>query len=262
MRRSLALWVMILSVIAARAVPVKRIPKVDPAALGDEATGRVTWVYSGGHFKLDVAGKKLVVLFLGSWCPSFDMNKVYFAAGRDFLNQHIKGKNVRVVFENGPRADKLGRVKGYVYLDDELINETLIEKGLSFVHPKDNFSRREDFLKAQKGAASSKGGIWSDIPAPAEDEEVVAMNRFIGYVKPEGSRLVGQLHFIGAVQTPVRCLQAVFNLKGGWKKVVRADVKSDEKDMTFSIPLPEDADRGPGKSRFFRLVINHRRLYE
>ena len=106
MRRLLVLSILILAFMALGAGPRERTPKVDLATLGGEVTGYVSWVCSGGHFKLDVDGKKLAVLFLGAWCPSFDINKTYFAAGRDFLNERIKGRDVRVTFENGPRADK------------------------------------------------------------------------------------------------------------------------------------------------------------
>ena len=266
MRIALILLIVVLAFVPIEVGSAKRAPKVDPGTLGAEISGNARWIFSGHHLRLDVNGKELTVMILGIWSPPFHVNKSYFALGREFLNAHIKGRNVRVVFDGTPRTDKLDRVKGYVYLGDELINETLIRKGFAFVHPDDLFAKRNDFVKAQVQAIAARNGIWKDLDAPGPGEEFLPHNKYVAYVQLQGDRLAGRMRFIGISAPRVSCVQAVFDLAGGWKKVERASIEGEIKgtgdEITFSIPVPSGLDGSPNIVRPWRLTINHNRLYE
>lgn len=104
------------------------------------------------------------------------------------LNEDLlKGKSIRLEFDR-EEYDQFGRMLGYVYADDLLINEQLLKQGLAVtlqIEPNTKYTRR--FLEAEQFAQKNKRGIWSDIDyfkTPAENRDFlikpVSADKYIG----------------------------------------------------------------------------------
>lgn len=74
-----------------------------------------------------------------------------------------QAEEVFLMLDVGPATDQYDRVLAYVYADDILVAEQLLEEGLASVRyvnaPNNSFE--EDFLKAQVHAEAAKLNIWS-----------------------------------------------------------------------------------------------------
>jgi len=79
----------------------------------------------------------------------------------DFTARLVNGKRVRVVFDR-ERYDNYQRLLAYVYIGDLLLNELLIENGLS--EAETQFPFRSDmkrrFEQAEERARQARVGIW------------------------------------------------------------------------------------------------------
>jgi len=143
-------------------------------SLATELTGKVLWIYDGDTLKVDKIGK---VRLLGIDTPE------YKASPRDHFymkNFNIEGKKLREIARQGKRyllnnakgekvrleldrtqKDKYNRLLAYVYLPDgEMLNLTLIEKGLASVFRRYNFRYKKDFLRSEKIARKKALGLW------------------------------------------------------------------------------------------------------
>ena len=82
----------------------------------------------------------------------------------DFTKEFLTGKEIVLKFDRQER-DRYGRILSYVYVDDKLFNELLLEKGLAQVKiykPNDKYADR--FKAVERIAKEQKIGIWSIIP--------------------------------------------------------------------------------------------------
>jgi len=74
----------------------------------------------------------------------------------------VGGKKIRVEYDE-EKYDPYGRLLGYVFVDDLLINEEIVRQGLArvlFIGPNRKYENR--ILNAQKEAQDSKRGIWGN----------------------------------------------------------------------------------------------------
>jgi micrococcal nuclease len=81
---------------------------------------------------------------------------------KEFTRRFIEGKSVTLEYDQ-EREDQYGRTLAYVYADGEMLNETLIEAGLSEAvtrHPYRS-DRKKLFEAAEERAYRKKIGIWS-----------------------------------------------------------------------------------------------------
>lgn len=72
-------------------------------------------------------------------------------------------KNIEVEFDIGPKNDKYNRKLAYIYVDGQMLNQTLVEEGLAkvaYVYPP-NTRYLSQLEAAQKRAKSQNLGIWS-----------------------------------------------------------------------------------------------------
>jgi micrococcal nuclease len=77
-----------------------------------------------------------------------------------FTKQHLEGQSVTLEFDE-EREDRYGRALAYVWLGDELFNETLIERGYAevlIIEPNDEYEDR--FSAAEERARAAGLGIW------------------------------------------------------------------------------------------------------
>src|ERR671910_2032855 len=77
-----------------------------------------------------------------------------------FTRDELQGEEVDLEFDED-REDRYERLLAYVYLDDEMFNETLLEEGYAQVYTVPPNDRYEDrFEEAQDAAQEAELGIW------------------------------------------------------------------------------------------------------
>lgn len=77
----------------------------------------------------------------------------------------VEGKIVRLEKDVEER-DKYGRLLRYVWLGDEMVNETLVKEGYAFSSPyPPNIKYHKRFLEAERDARYKGRGLWSSCPA-------------------------------------------------------------------------------------------------
>ncbi len=77
-----------------------------------------------------------------------------------FTTEELQGEEVELEFDED-RDDRYDRLLAYVYIDDEMFNETLLEEGYAQVYtvsPNDKYEDR--FEEAQDEAQDAEIGIW------------------------------------------------------------------------------------------------------
>jgi len=79
-----------------------------------------------------------------------------------FNKDLVEGRYVRVEFDV-EKKDRYGRLLGYCFVDDLLINEKMIKEGYAVLYTFPPNVRYVDlFVKAQKKARKNKRGLWSE----------------------------------------------------------------------------------------------------
>ncbi len=145
-------------------------------AAAEHLSGKVLWIYDGDTLKVEHVGK---VRLIGIDTPETKGSSRDYFYRRDFnippkkLRQiahqakqynihYVKGKKVRLELDH-TRKDKYNRLLAYVYLPNgELLNLTLLKKGLATVFRRYDFKYKKKFLKAEKKARKKKYGLWSN----------------------------------------------------------------------------------------------------
>ena len=79
-----------------------------------------------------------------------------------FTKRFVAGRTVRLQFDKR-RVDRDGQYLAYVFVDDVLLNEALVEAGLARVstHPGDSLSVARRLRMAEQEARDQMRGIWS-----------------------------------------------------------------------------------------------------
>lgn len=80
----------------------------------------------------------------------------------------VGGKTARVRFDEVER-DRKGRLIGYVFTGDSMVNEQLVREGLAFLRLTPEMRRYADrLLAAQAEARKARRGLWANLPRSAE----------------------------------------------------------------------------------------------
>lgn len=80
----------------------------------------------------------------------------------------VDGRKVRVRYD-APYRDRKGRLLGYVSVDGQLVNETLVREGLAYVRLTTETRRFADLLlAAQADARKHRRGIWRSMSKSSE----------------------------------------------------------------------------------------------
>jgi micrococcal nuclease len=77
-----------------------------------------------------------------------------------FAHELLEGRTVRLVFGE-ERRDVYGRLLAYVFLDEQMVNATLLRRGLArtlTIPPNDRFAER--FRRLEGAAAQAGRGLW------------------------------------------------------------------------------------------------------
>ncbi len=128
-------------------------------------TAYVERVVDGDTLKIIYNGKHERLRMLGidtpeSVHPSSYKNTPEGKIASEYTKSRLEGKNVTLEFDT-EMHDKYGRILAYVYLGDEMINETLLKNGYAhvlIVPPNKKYENR--FKSLEYMAKIKKIGIW------------------------------------------------------------------------------------------------------
>ncbi|MEB3236519.1 MAG: thermonuclease family protein [Candidatus Sericytochromatia bacterium] len=122
--------------------------------------GRVVRVSDGDTVAVAAKNGVEKIRLLGIDCPE-KAQAPWGPRAKAFTQGRVAGKTVRIETDVQER-DKYGRLLGYLFVGNELVNESLVREGLAMLYtapPNVRFSER--LLAAQRGARGSGKGIWS-----------------------------------------------------------------------------------------------------
>jgi micrococcal nuclease len=145
-----------------------------PEAIGDPAT--VARVIDGDTIEVDLDGEILDVRLIGIDTPETvhpsEPVGCYGPAASAFTTSRLEGQDVRLEFDIEP-LDQYGRTLAYIWLDDELFNETLVARGFALVDTfPPNVKYVDRFLAAQRAARSHERGLWGAVCNEPKPEPV------------------------------------------------------------------------------------------
>lgn len=86
-------------------------------------------------------------------------------------------KEIKIEYEpNIEKEDRFGRIQAWVFVDDVLLQEDLINKGYAkAMYLEDNYKYTEKLKEAQKNAKENKIGIWEE-----KEEDIVEEKQIEG----------------------------------------------------------------------------------
>ena len=126
---------------------------------------KVLRVIDGDTIEIDYKGTKETVRLIGvdtpeSVHPDASKNTEFGEIASNFTKTQLLDKHIKLEFDVSER-DKYGRLLGYVWYDEVLFNEYLVEQGYARVatYPPD-VKYVERFLAAQERAREAKLGLW------------------------------------------------------------------------------------------------------
>lgn len=91
--------------------------------------------------------------------PEIDA-EYYATEAKQYTEFLVDKKWVRLEFEDN-RIDIFGRTLAYVYVDDILVNEKIIEQGYGFTYGKYSFAKLPAFDKKECEAREHYRGLWA-----------------------------------------------------------------------------------------------------
>jgi micrococcal nuclease len=127
-----------------------------------KSTEKVVRVVDGDTFEIEGGIK---VRLIGMDTPEMkNKNKTidcFAQEAKDKLTSLISGKDV-VLVKDISETDKYGRLLRYAYLEDEMINNTLVEDGFAKIatFPPD-VKYKDTFLASERQAREENVGLWS-----------------------------------------------------------------------------------------------------
>lgn len=134
---------------------------------GEKIFCKVVRVVDGDTFVIKYNGKDEKVRLIGvdtpeSVHPDEKKNTGFGEQVSDFSKKMLSGKNIEIEFDVQQR-DKYGRLLAYVYLDGQMYNKLLLEKGYAKLatYPP-NVKYVENFTVIQKQARQNNVGLWAD----------------------------------------------------------------------------------------------------
>lgn len=136
---------------------------VETATIAEES--EVIRVVDGDTFVIKYNGKEEKVRLIGvdtpeSVHPNEEKNTQFGEEVSNFSKKMLTGKKVAIELDVEHR-DKYGRLLAYVYLDGQMYNKILLEKGYAKIatYPP-NVKYVEEFTEIQKQARENKVGLW------------------------------------------------------------------------------------------------------
>lgn len=124
--------------------------------------------YDGDTIQATINGQKEKIRLLMVDTPEMNYNKgeaqPFAEEARDYTIKLLENaKKIEAVYDVGPETDKYDRLLAYVFVDDVLLQESLLKEGLAavrFIH-KPNNTFEDEFRDIQQEAEQEKLNIWS-----------------------------------------------------------------------------------------------------
>ena len=137
----------------------------------DEPSGysgpyHVEKVVDGDTIKIDLDGKTTTVRLIGvdtpeSVHPNKEKNVPEGKQASDYTKYLVEDKYVYIEYGEEP-YDRYDRILAYVYVDNVMVNETLIKEGYAKVYTiKPNNKYEEYFKQLEEDAKNDNRGLWS-----------------------------------------------------------------------------------------------------
>lgn len=137
----------------------------------------VVRVVDGDTIIVDIDGKDEKVRLIGidtpeSVHPDKTKNVPYGKVSSEFTKNLLEEQEIWLEYDVQPR-DKYGRILAYVYLDDNMVNETLLQEGHAKIATfPPNVKYVEEFKKIQETARTEEKGLWGANPLEAYEAEI------------------------------------------------------------------------------------------
>ena len=141
----------------------KEMQNIEPNI--DSTFYEVTRVVDGDTFVINYKGKEEKVRLIGvdtpeSVHPDEEKNTEFGEQVSNYTKEMLLGKSVQLEFDVDER-DQYGRLLAYVYLNGQMYNKMLLEKGYAKIATfPPNVKYVEDFKTLQKEARENKVGLW------------------------------------------------------------------------------------------------------
>lgn len=131
----------------------------------------------GDTAKFDMSGEIITVRFIGINAPEIAHEgteaEAYGVEATNFTNKKLKNaKKIELEFdEKAGKTDKYGRTLAWVWIDGELLQDLLLQEGLSTTkYLKDNYKYANKLKLSEEKAKQEKLGVWSGETPESEIE--------------------------------------------------------------------------------------------
>lgn len=132
----------------------------------------VTYVKDGDTFDVKIGRKVVTIRMLGIDTPeTVDPGKPEQCFGKEASNETkklLKGKSVRLKLNpNREEKDRYGRYLAFVYLDELMINKSLLEDGFAREYTFGKaYMFQKEFREVESQAKEYKKGLWGKCAGP------------------------------------------------------------------------------------------------
>jgi len=139
-----------------------------PASPGARIGAQVTRVVDGDTIHVELQGRDVTIRLIGIDTPETvapDQPVECFGhQASAYVTSRLQGRQVDLEFDV-ERTDRFGRTLAYVWIGDELVNETLVREGYAAVTTFPPDVRYVDrFTAAQREARAEGAGLWGACP--------------------------------------------------------------------------------------------------
>jgi len=131
-------------------------------------TVRVVEVVDGDTIRVDLNGEETPVRLIGIDTPEKDGpytdEECFGEQATRYTAEALGGRDVELEFDV-ERTDRFDRTLAYVWIDDGLLNERILEEGYAVLATFPPSVRYVDrFTAAQRGAREKQAGLWGTCP--------------------------------------------------------------------------------------------------
>jgi len=145
----------------------RSLNRVDaPSVENGKIPVEVVDVTDGDTIKIVLEGQAQKLRLIGVDSPELNHptrgEEPFALSARDFTRKRLAGQTVGLEFDV-EKTDQYGRLLGYIWLGDELFNETLLKEGYAQVVTfPPNVKYVDRFRSAQQTAIQNGNGLWSE----------------------------------------------------------------------------------------------------
>ncbi len=141
---------------------------VTDGAPSDRTSARVTRVVDGDTVHVDLAGDDVTVRLIGIDTPEkdgpFTDLECFGDEATRFTTDLLEGRDVALEFDV-ERLDRFDRTLAYVWLGNELANETIVREGFAQILTiPPNVRYAERFVETARDARQAGRGLWASCP--------------------------------------------------------------------------------------------------